>query len=96
MRAIPIGPFNTTSDCQTCTDYCRPLADPCDNLIASFFGKSALAALDSDPPSTATLRRQMYQCMLSQALFIKTDIESRRARNVWGLLLWQATEIWPT
>eukprot|EP01043_Picozoa_sp_COSAG02_P064665 COSAG02_NODE_9523_length_2189_cov_58.741627_1_plen_263_part_00 len=38
----------------------------------------------------------MYQCMLSQALFIKTDIESRRARNVWGLLLWQATEIWPT
>ena len=41
---------------------------PCDNLIASFFGLTGLAALDSDPPGAPTLMKQMYQCMLSQAL----------------------------
>ena len=69
---------------------------PCDNLIGSFFGDAAVSALDTDPPGAPSLQRQAFQCMLSQALYLKTDIESRKARNVWGLLLWQMTEIWPT
>ena len=28
--------------------------------------------------------------------YMKTDIESRKASNTWGVLLWQFSEIWPT
>ena len=68
---------------------------PCDNLIASFWGVPAVLALDTDPPGEATLKRQLYQCMMSQALFMKADIESRKTHNTWGLLTWQLTDFWP-
>ena len=42
------------------------------------------------------LKKQTYLCMLGQAIQRKTDIESWRSGNVWGTLLWQLNEIWPT
>ena len=44
----------------------------------------------------APFRRQLYQCGLAQALQLKSDIESRRASNTFGIITWQLNEIWPT
>ena len=68
---------------------------PCDEKIGSYFGVDAVLALDTDPPGAHTLQRQLYQCMLSTALFLKTDIERRKTHNTWGVLLWQVADFWP-
>ena len=31
-----------------------------------------------------------------QALFLKAQVEGWRANNIFGLLLWQFNEVWPT
>ena len=40
--------------------------------------------------------RQLYHCMLGQALYMKNLIESRRSKNELGHIVWQLNEIWPT
>ena len=42
------------------------------------------------------LKGKVYFSMLSQALFIKADVEARRSQNSWGCITWQFNEIWPT
>ena len=44
----------------------------------------------------AVFKKQLWQCMISQALELKGDIETRRAANTFGILIWQYNEIWPT
>eukprot|EP00435_Cladocopium_sp_Y103_P019248 s4048_g4.t1 len=44
----------------------------------------------------AIFQQQLYQCMLSQTLILKSDIETRRSYNQFGTLVWQLNEIWPT
>jgi hypothetical protein len=39
---------------------------------------------------------QLFQCMVGQALVLKQNIETRRAENQFGCLVWQLNEIWPT
>ena len=65
---------------------------PCDPIILSYFGGS----VDLDARGEAALKQQTYLCMLGQALQRKADVESWRSGNVWGSLLWQLAEIWPT
>ncbi len=43
-----------------------------------------------------SFKKQTYLCMLGAGLQRKTDIESWRSGNVWGTLMWQLAEIWPT
>ena len=64
---------------------------PCDNIIVQYFGKS-----DFDQVGEATFKKQLWQCMVGQALLIKSDIETRRAGNQFGIIVWQYNEIWPT
>jgi hypothetical protein len=33
-------------------------------------------------------KRQLYQSMVGQALFLKTEIEGWRAQNVFGTTIW--------
>ena len=66
---------------------------PCDNLLRAFFAADA-ASLDETGPGA--FQRQLWQCMMGQALVLKMQVESRRATNVFGLLVWQFNEIWPT
>ena len=40
--------------------------------------------------------KQLYQSMVSTALYLKQQIETMRSSNLWGALLWQLNEIWPT
>ena len=63
--------------------------------FASRAARQPVLALDTDPPRAHTLQRQLYQCMLSTALFLKTDIERRKTHNTFGLLLWQVADFWP-
>merc|ERR1712232_589403 len=64
---------------------------PCDNIIVQYFGES-----DFDQVGEASFKQQLWQCMVGQALLIKSDIETRRASNQFGITVWQYNEIWPT
>ena len=35
-------------------------------------------------------KKQLWMCMLSQALELKGDIETRRSTNTYGIIVWQA------
>jgi len=66
---------------------------PCDNVIEAYF--------DTEPGyfegvGEYWFRRQLYHCMIGQALNMKSNIETRRSRNELGHLVWQLNEIWPT
>eukprot|EP00658_Telonema_sp_P-2_P037323 TRINITY_DN26848_c0_g1_i1.p1 TRINITY_DN26848_c0_g1~~TRINITY_DN26848_c0_g1_i1.p1 ORF type:complete len:858 (-),score=160.40 TRINITY_DN26848_c0_g1_i1:403-2976(-) len=65
---------------------------PCDDLIYGYFG----IGQDLDATGEFPFKRQLYQCMVGQALSLKSDIEQRRNMNQFGLLTWQLNEIWPT
>ena len=72
---------------------------PCDNLILGYFGNGSKAGATAalDEVGEAAFKRQLYQCMVAQALALKSDIENRRANtNAFGLITWQLNEIWPT
>ena len=79
-----------------CTGY-NVMAErnyPCDSLIVTFFGTQSAASFNVT--GEANFKRQLYLCMLSQSLYMKSDIEGRRGRNELGLIVWQYNEIWPT
>eukprot|EP01050_Picozoa_sp_SAG11_P009942 SAG11_NODE_972_length_6340_cov_3.043423_3_plen_453_part_00 len=65
----------------------------CDNIIVSYFGK---AGQEFDAVGEQVFKKQLWQCMVGQALLIKSDIEARRATNQFGIIVWQLNEIWPT
>jgi hypothetical protein len=68
----------------------------CDNLIAAFFGSNAASVLALNSTGEVAFQRQLYLCMMAQALWMKSEIEKRRSDNQHGLLTWQLNEIWPT
>ena len=55
----------------------------CDHIIREFFGESGV-----DDIGEKTFQRQLYQFMMSQALVIKSEIESQRSKNAYGSLIW--------
>eukprot|EP00045_Choanoeca_perplexa_P014478 m.170416 g.170416 ORF g.170416 m.170416 type:complete len:997 (-) comp16688_c0_seq4:1727-4717(-) len=65
---------------------------PCDNVIYAYFGLHQ----DLNVVGEAAFKKQLYQCMIGQALEIKSNVETRRASNQFGLIIWQLNEIWPT
>eukprot|EP01043_Picozoa_sp_COSAG02_P078042 COSAG02_NODE_17380_length_1008_cov_1.160616_1_plen_90_part_00 len=64
-----------------------------DNLISYYFD---LNNTEVDSVGEEAFKKQLYQCMISQALELKGDIETRRAGNTYGIIVWQFNEIWPT
>lgn len=43
---------------------------------------------DLDKVGEAAFKKQLYQCMIGQALNIKSNIESRRSQNQFGIIVW--------
>lgn len=41
----------------------------------------------------AAFKQQLYFAMVSGAVWVKSDIEARRAQNSWGCITWQFGEI---
>ena len=64
------------------------------NIIAKFFGTAAADAMAES--GEVPFKRQIYQSLVGQALFLKTEIEGWRANNLWGSTFWMYNEIWPT
>jgi beta-mannosidase len=62
---------------------------PCDNIITVYFGAS-----DFDAVGETAFKKHLWQCMVGQSLLLKGTIETRRAMNQFGHLLWQLNEIW--
>ena len=73
----------------------NPMAErnyACDNIIEVYFGTND--KLDS--VGEAIFKQQLFHCILGQALEIKSNIETRRSLNEFGIIVWQYNEIWPT
>ncbi len=73
------------------SSFCRVAYS--DNLISYYFD---LNNTEVDSVGEEVFKKQLYQCMISQALELKGDIETRRAGNTYGIIVWQYNEIWPT
>lgn len=52
---------------------------PCDNIIDVYWGTQ-----DFSQTGEEAFKRQLYQCLIGQALELKGDIEVRRSTNEWG------------
>ena len=65
-----------------------------DNLIDVYFGNQPDGYFNQT--GEAVFKRQLYQCLIAQAIHMKGNIEARRGRNELGMLVWQFNEIWPT
>jgi hypothetical protein len=52
--------------------------------------------MDLSKTGAGALQQQLYFCMFGQALRMKSQLEGWRANNIWGVLLWQFNEVWPT
>ena len=48
--------------------------------------------LQVDEVGEEVFKKQLWQCMISQALELKGDIETRRAGNTFGIIVWQYNE----
>ena len=83
-----------TCDKTTCTGT-NPMSErnhPCDAVIEVYFG----GVENLDAVGEQAFKKQLYQCMVGQALNMKSTIEARRATNQFGIIVWQYNEIWPT
>lgn len=94
------GMANDSCDNKAWPSVCKggnPMAQrnyPGDNWITSAFPKVTPESLNAT--GEAAFKRQLFQVMLAQALYLKSDIETRRSDNQFGTITWQLNEIWPT
>jgi hypothetical protein len=58
---------------------------PCDSHIRAYFG---LEEHCLNEVGEFSFQKQLYMCLISQTLWMKGEIESRRSRNSFGLLIW--------
>ena len=72
---------------------CRSVSYPCDSIVVSYWGGQQS---DLDAVGAAAFQRQLFQCIMGQALVLKSLIEEHRSTNAFGLQIWQLNEIWPT
>ena len=61
---------------------------PCDSIVVAYWGGHS----DLDAVGEHAFKRQLYRCMMGQALEMKSNIEMRRAINVLGIIVWQYNE----
>jgi beta-mannosidase len=66
---------------------------PCDTHIFAYFGINEDAL---DEVGKYALQKQLYMCLIAQTLWMKGEIESRRSKNMYGMLIWQLNENFPT
>ena len=66
---------------------------PCDSLIVAYFGTPSA---DLDAVGEGAFKKQLWLCMAGMALKVKAEVEHYRSQNIFGLLVWQLNEIWPT
>lgn len=65
---------------------------PCDPLIIVYFG----TGINLDETGQAAFKRQLYLCMLGQAIEMKADIETRRSSNTCATIAVSRIPLWYT
>ena len=55
---------------------------PCDSIITVYFGPQQ----DLNATGAESFKKQLWQCMVGQALFMKQSIEARREMNQFGVI----------
>ena len=63
---------------------------PCDSHIEAYFGDTH----HIDEVGKNNFQLQLYQCLLSQMLWMKGTIEELRSKNSFGTLIWQMNDNW--
>jgi hypothetical protein len=63
-------------------------------MIDAFFGEDAAVAMHQ--VGEVQFKRQLYQSLISQQLYLKTTIEAWRTTNIMVSLWWMYNEMWPT
>jgi beta-mannosidase len=92
------GPDNCTDDhgnCNNCIGI-NVMAErnyPCDTHILAYFGMQEDAL---NEVGKYAFQKQLYMCLIAQTLWMKGEIETRRAKNMYGMLIWQLNENFPT
>lgn len=64
---------------------------PGDNFIQAYWPGVTQESLNAT--GEVAFKRQLWQVMLAQALYIKSDIETRRSDNQMGTITWQLNEV---
>jgi beta-mannosidase len=64
---------------------------PVDNFIFEYFNKQ-----DTNKTGAQFFMAQMYQSLIAHGIHLKGQIETHRSQNMFGTLVWQLNEIWPT
>jgi hypothetical protein len=67
---------------------------PMDNLLDVYWGTGSPTWLNTT--GEASFKKQLWQSLIASALNIKSNIETRRQDNQFGIIVWQYGEIWPT
>jgi hypothetical protein len=65
-----------------------------DNFVVAIANSSWPASFNTT--GQAQLQAKLYFAQISQALLLKSAIETRRSTSSWGCIIWQLNEIWPT
>jgi hypothetical protein len=63
-----------------------------DTIINAYFGNAG----NLDQVGEDAFARQLYFSMIGQALIVSSEVQTQRSRNVFGTMLWQLNEIFPT
>ena len=58
---------------------------PCDSIIFQYFGGSKA---DLDVVGEMSFKKQLYQCLIGQALVLNGYIQQHRSTNTYGLQIW--------
>jgi hypothetical protein len=64
------------------------------NIIEGFFGLPAAVAMHET--GEVAFKRQLYQSLIAQTLYLKTMIQSWRSSNIMISIWWMYNELWPT
>ena len=95
----PSGACRTTGDQRHTCDSDNVMQTRnygCQSMLSKMFGYKAVTQQALNTTGEAEFKKSLYLCMLAQALDMKSDVESRRSQNQFGVILWQLNEIWPT
>jgi hypothetical protein len=68
----------------------------CDDAWATYYPNASRMTVGIGGSGAESFSAQLYLCQLATALKLKGLVEFHRSLNLFGLLTWQLTEMWPT
>lgn len=82
--------FQNLNQCENESEPIIQRNYPCDELMKAYFGDH----VHFGGVGKRYFQLQLYQCMISQTLWMKGQIEILRSQNIYGMLIWQLNDQW--